>query len=138
MRAVDLVGGTEILAEQDCWDLLQTAEIGRVAVCFGGQVDIFPVNFGLDGDGIVFRTNAGRKMNALSTSEVAFEVDHVDLRARAGWSVVVHGDARDISNFDGAERRRAARPWTGSKDFLMRITPRSISGRRVVPTSDDF
>jgi nitroimidazol reductase NimA-like FMN-containing flavoprotein (pyridoxamine 5'-phosphate oxidase superfamily) len=137
MRAVDLVGGTEILAEQDCWELLQSEEIGRVAVCFGGQVDIFPVNFGLDGDGIVFRTNAGRKMNGLTTGEVAFEVDNVDVRARSGWSVVVHGDARDISNFDGPERRRASRPWTGSKDFLIRITPRSITGRRVIPTSND-
>jgi nitroimidazol reductase NimA-like FMN-containing flavoprotein (pyridoxamine 5'-phosphate oxidase superfamily) len=126
------------MAEQDCWELLQTEAIGRVAVCSGGQVDIFPVNFGLDGDGIVFRTNAGRKMNSVSTGEVAFEVDNIDLQARAGWSVVVHGDARDISTFDGPERQRAARPWTGSKDFLIRITPRSITGRRVVPTSNDI
>ena len=31
------------------------------------------------------------------------------------------------------ERHRAAQFWTGSKDFLVRIARRSITGRRVVP-----
>jgi nitroimidazol reductase NimA-like FMN-containing flavoprotein (pyridoxamine 5'-phosphate oxidase superfamily) len=131
MRSIDLLGGTEILRDEDCWDLLASESIGRVAVAFGGQVDIFPVNYGLDGDGIVFRTNAGRKMTGALSGEVAFEVDRIDPEGKTGWSVVVHGDARDISQFDGPERLRAAQPWTGSKDFLVRIAPRSITGRRV-------
>jgi nitroimidazol reductase NimA-like FMN-containing flavoprotein (pyridoxamine 5'-phosphate oxidase superfamily) len=133
MRSIDLLGGTEILREEDCWDLLETECIGRVAVAFAGQVDIFPVNYGLDGNGVIFRTNAGRKMTGAMWGEVAFEVDRIDPDARAGWSVVVHGEARDISRFDGPERVRATQPWTGSKDFLFRIAPRSITGRRVVP-----
>jgi nitroimidazol reductase NimA-like FMN-containing flavoprotein (pyridoxamine 5'-phosphate oxidase superfamily) len=133
VRSIDLLGGTEILGEGDCWDLLASECIGRVAVAVGGQVDIFPVNYGLDGDGILFRTNAGRKMTGAAGGEVAFEVDRIDPTAKAGWSVVVHGEARDISAFDGPERLRAAQPWTGSKDFLLRIVPRSITGRRVVP-----
>jgi nitroimidazol reductase NimA-like FMN-containing flavoprotein (pyridoxamine 5'-phosphate oxidase superfamily) len=112
--------------------LLATECIGRVAVTFGGQVDVFPVNYGLDGHGILFRTNAGRKVTGAMAGEVAFEVDSIDPTAKAGWSVVVHGEARDISQFDGPERTRSAQPWTGSKDFLFRIAPRSITGRRVV------
>jgi nitroimidazol reductase NimA-like FMN-containing flavoprotein (pyridoxamine 5'-phosphate oxidase superfamily) len=133
MRSIDLLGGTEILREEDCWDLLASEAIGRVAVVFGGQVDIFPVNYGLDGDGILIRTNAGRKMTGAMRGEVAFEVDRIEPEAKAGWSVVVHGQAHDISRFDGPERMRAAQPWTGPKDFLIRISPRSITGRRVVP-----
>jgi uncharacterized protein len=131
VRSIDLLGGTEILSEDDCWDLLAMENIGRVAVAFGGQVDVFPVTYGLDGRGILFRTNAGRKMTAALSGEVAFEVDNIDGDAKAGWSVVVHGEARDISRFDGPERMRAAQAWTGSKDFLFRIAPRSVSGRRV-------
>ena len=56
MREIDLLGGTEILTEDDCWELLRTECIGRVAVAIEGQVDVFPVNYGLDGDGILFRT----------------------------------------------------------------------------------
>lgn len=132
MRALDLLGGTEILPDQDCWDLLGTESVGRLAVALDGQIEIFPVNYGLDGDGIVFRTNAGRKMFWATGSEVAFEVDSLDKRTRSGWSVVVHGTARDITRFDAPERQAAARPWTGAKDFLVRIAPRSITGRRVV------
>ena len=131
MKSIDLLGGTEILSEDDCWDLLAMENIGRVAVAFGDQVDVFPVNYGLDGRGILFRTNAGRKMTAALSGEVAFEVDNIDAEAKAGWSVVVHGEARDISRFDGPERTRGAQAWTGSKDFLFRIAPRSVSGRRV-------
>jgi hypothetical protein len=135
MRAIDLLGGTEIVAEDDCWEFLRSEVIGRVAVVIDGRVDIFPVNYGLDGEGIVFRTNAGRKMEGIAEGEVAFEVDSIDRGAKAGWSVVVHGEARDITRFDGPERQRAAEPWTGRKDFLVRISPRAITGRRVVPAS---
>ena len=131
MNSIDSIGGTEIIAEADCWELLETRQIGRIAVWYGGQVDIFPVNYGLDGEGVVFRTNAGRKMRAAESGEVAFEVDHIDLQAKTGWSVVIHGQARDITRYDGLQRQRAAQPWTGSKDFLFRIMPRSITGRRV-------
>jgi uncharacterized protein len=135
MRALDLIGGTEIVSWDECWDMLATQTIGRIALAVGGEVDIFPVNYGLDGDGIIFRTNAGRKMAAADGRDVAFEVDSVDPKSRSGWSVVVHGTARDITRFDAPARRLAAQPWTGSKDFLVRIAPRSVTGRRVNPQS---
>jgi nitroimidazol reductase NimA-like FMN-containing flavoprotein (pyridoxamine 5'-phosphate oxidase superfamily) len=133
MTTIDSIGGTEVITEADCWDLLETQQIGRVAVWYGGQVEIFPVNYGLDADGILFRTNAGRKMTGASSGEVAFEVDEIDPRRKTGWSVVIHGQAREITVYDGPERQRAAQPWTGSKDFLFRITPRSVTGRRAAP-----
>jgi nitroimidazol reductase NimA-like FMN-containing flavoprotein (pyridoxamine 5'-phosphate oxidase superfamily) len=131
LRAIDLLGGTEIVSEQDCWDMLATQSVGRLAVSMDGQIEIFPVNYGLDGDGIIFRTNAGRKMTWATGGEVAFEVDSVDENSHCGWSVVVHGAARDISSFDSPERRLAARAWAGEKDFLIRISPRTLTGRRI-------
>lgn len=133
MRAIDLIGGTEIVSEEDCWQMLTTQSIGRVGLWADGQVEIFPVNYGLEGDGIVFRTNAGRKMLGVGAGEVAFEVDSVDPASRSGWSVVVHGSARDISRYDTRARQLAPQPWTGAKDFLVRISPRTITGRRVGP-----
>ena len=62
-------------------------------------------------------------MSGAASSEVAFEVDNIDAPAKAGWSVVVHGEIRDVTRYDGLERQRAAKPWTGSKDFLIRIAP---------------
>jgi uncharacterized protein len=133
MRAVDRLGGTEIVSEQDCWEMLANQSIGRVALLVDGQVEIFPVNYGLDGDGIIFRTNAGRKMAGVASGEVTFEVDAIDPKARCGWSVVVHGTARDITAYDAPDLRLAAQPWTGSKDFLVRLAAQSVTGRRVSP-----
>lgn len=131
MKAIDPLGGTEILTDEECWELLGNHHVGRVAVTIGGEVDIFPVNYGLDGDGILFRTNAGRKMSGAFSREVAFEIDSIDPITETGWSVVVHGQARDITRFDGPQRQGATQAWTGPKDFLIRIAARSISGRRV-------
>jgi nitroimidazol reductase NimA-like FMN-containing flavoprotein (pyridoxamine 5'-phosphate oxidase superfamily) len=133
MRAVDLLGGTEIIGEGDCWELLQTEVIGRVVTEVDGQIEIFPVNYALEGDAILFRTNAGRKTTGLFTGETVFEVDSVDRHAKAGWSVIVRGEARDITAYDAPSRANSVTPWTGPKDFLVRINPQSISGRRVVP-----
>jgi hypothetical protein len=77
---------------------------------FGGELDIFTVNYGVDGEGIILRTNAGRKMAAADGGEIAFEIDYVDPISRCGWSVVFHGTARDITRFDAPARRLAAQP----------------------------
>lgn len=135
MRAIDLLGGGSIVSENDCWDMLETQSVGRVAFTLDGQVEIFPVNYGLDGDGVIFRTNVGRKFTGITTGEVALEVDAIEPRTRCGWSVVIHGTARDITRFDSAERQAAVETWAGSKDFLVRITPRTITGRRVSPSA---
>lgn len=133
MRAIDLLGGGSIVSENDCWDMLETQSVGRVAFTLDGQVEIFPVNYGLDGDGVIFRTNVGRKLSGTTLGEVAFEVDSIEPQTKCGWSVVIHGTARDITRFDSLARRRAVEAWVGSKDFLVRITPRTITGRRVSP-----
>jgi glycerol-3-phosphate dehydrogenase len=57
---------------------------------------IFPVNYVVDRDLIVFRTDPGSKLDAATEREsVAFEVDAVDEATRTGWSVVVGGTLAD-------------------------------------------
>ena len=128
---VDLSTGTEAIDFQGCRELLASEHVGRLGVVVDGRPEIFPVNYGLDGDGIVFRTNQGRKMLGLS-GEVVFEVDRINLEERSGWSVVVHGRAEDITHFDGPRlRERAETPWSGPKAILVRISPVLVTGRRV-------
>ncbi len=131
MMSIELLGGTGILSEGECWERLATQSLGRLALVIDGRLEIFTVNYGLDGDGIIFRSNAGRKMSGAWNRDVTFEVDSIDTDAITGWSVVIHGPARDISRFDVPVRQKAARSWTGPKDFLVRIAPRSLSGRRL-------
>jgi nitroimidazol reductase NimA-like FMN-containing flavoprotein (pyridoxamine 5'-phosphate oxidase superfamily) len=129
----------EELSESDCWKLLRTVDVGRLATPtpYGG-VDIFPVNHVVDQGSIVFRTALGTKVaNAVDASEVAFEADNAalthDEQRDDPWSVVVHGAAElvtiETDLFDSFELD--VRPWhVSNKPYLVRLTPTAVSGRR--------
>jgi len=126
---LDLVSGTGIVPEPDCWEMLGTQVIGRIAGVVSGRIEIFPVNYSVDGRSIVFRTNVGRKLAGLA-GEVVFEVDAVDTNAHAGWSVVVRGTVSEMERLADDERAQGA-PWAGPKALMIRIEPTSVTGRRV-------
>ncbi len=128
MRNLDLSGGGELITEADCWSLLTTADYGRLVVDTGERPDIFPVNFQVVGSTIVVQTNMGHKLLAALQAPVAFEADQVDPAARVGWSVVVHGRARNATEEPGEP---VGQPWTGPKAFRLVIEPDGISGRRI-------
>jgi len=134
MRAIDLLGGTEIVSEEDCLELLSSQSIGRLALVVDDRIEIFPVNYAVEGGSILFRTNEGRKMRGSSSCDVAFEVDSIEPEAHAGWSVVVHGEPEDVTG-ESQTIPDTVQPWAGRKEYLVRIRPRSISGRRVIPPS---
>jgi uncharacterized protein len=127
--------GLEVLDRTECFQLLATSRIGRVAVNVGALPTVLPVNFALDGEAVVFRTGPGRKLDAaVSGAVVAFEVDEVDAWYHEGWSVVVQGIAQRITDPDDLERLRRLplRPWApGPKDDYVRIAPTIVSGRRL-------
>ena len=134
--AVDTI---EIIFRDECLRLLGTEEVGRIAFVSGGQADVLPVNYILDGDAVVFATATGSKLWATGHGPVTFEVDRVDPATRSGWSVIVHGLAREITSLDGPgliDRLRSLplHPWAGgTRQHLVRITPREVTGRRVGP-----
>ena len=62
--------------EDSCWGYLDTAEVGRLATSVNDQPEVFPVNYVVDGQSIVFRTAAGSKLEDIVTNNrVAFEAD---------------------------------------------------------------
>ena len=131
----------EHLSPQECWALLREVPIGRVGVLVDSAPEIYPVNYGVDGETIVFRTDPGTKLRALDRSPtVCFEVDLVDVEARGGWSVLVKGRALELTQ--PADLLTAAelplRFWgSGDKFHWIRIVPVEITGRRIArPRSD--
>ena len=130
--------GLELLTESECRDLLETEQIGRVAISVGALPAIFPVNYRMmDGD-IVFRTGKGLKYKAaLSGSVVGFEIDRVDPVTSTGWSVLVVGMAREMSLDETAPLAYSQiSPWAGGeRPHIIRIHPEVISGRRIVSPS---
>ena len=126
--------GMEILEPDECWRLLRTAEVGRLAVAIMNEPDIFPVNHVVDHGSVVFRTAEGTKLAAavLGTA-VAYEVDGFDSERGEAWSVVVKGTAVEIERIH--ELLEATDlplfPWHASpKGRFVRIEPETVTGRR--------
>jgi nitroimidazol reductase NimA-like FMN-containing flavoprotein (pyridoxamine 5'-phosphate oxidase superfamily) len=128
--------GLEVLDRDECLRLLATATLGRVGVSAGALPSVLPVNFRLDGDRILFSTRAGTKLDAATDDAVvAFEVDETDSHTRSGWSVVVTGVARALTDVALAEvQRMALTRWApGGGDRIVAISTDLVSGRRIVP-----
>jgi hypothetical protein len=136
---IDRRTGLEILDRDECIALLGRSSLGRLAVVADGRPLVFPVNFTLDGNSVVFRSDAGTKLYAARNGPVAFECDGVDSVYHTGWSVVATGNAEEVVN--EAELARLARlplgPWCpGPKSTWLRIRPRLLTGRRIPPRGD--
>ena len=121
------------LTERECLELLATQDVGRLGVVEGGYPLVFPVNYALDGDAIIVRTDAGTKLDAARMARVGFEVDHINRDMASGWSVLVKGAAVELYPASDAYRHAravAATPWVpGDKGHVLRIAPVSITGR---------
>jgi nitroimidazol reductase NimA-like FMN-containing flavoprotein (pyridoxamine 5'-phosphate oxidase superfamily) len=138
-RTIDARTGLEVLDRDECLRLLAGDEVGRLAVVDGGAPVIFPVNYRLDGEAIVFRTTVGTKLDIGPRGPVAFEVDSFDRAARTGWSVLATGRLEVVTRFDPATYERVqdlpVEPWAGGdRPHWMRLVPSRITGRRIVPS----
>jgi nitroimidazol reductase NimA-like FMN-containing flavoprotein (pyridoxamine 5'-phosphate oxidase superfamily) len=126
-------GGITELTPDQCWQLLRSHDLGRIAASAAGLVDIFPINYAVDATpAIYFRTAPGTKLLELAINDhVAFEIDGHD-EAEA-WSVVVKGRAERVerqSEMDAAELL-GLNPWIPTLKYRwVRIRPSELAGRR--------
>jgi nitroimidazol reductase NimA-like FMN-containing flavoprotein (pyridoxamine 5'-phosphate oxidase superfamily) len=117
----------EELDEAECLRLIAPGGIGMLV--FAGRYDLtlLPLNYKLYGGAILFRI-------AHAEYRVAFGVDEFDTDAREGWSVLVQGLAHHLgSESEHAEVLEArVDPWPGgNREHFIRITPASVTGRRI-------
>jgi nitroimidazol reductase NimA-like FMN-containing flavoprotein (pyridoxamine 5'-phosphate oxidase superfamily) len=133
--------GLEVLDHSESLRLLATARLGRIGISINALPMVLPVNFCCDGRQILVRTGAGAKLDAAtSDAVVAFEVDEVTPESRSGWSVVVRGVARELTDPDevAAARRLPLERWiSGTDDRIVAISLDLVSGRRIVPRSHE-
>ena len=124
------------LGVHDCWKLLHSTSICRVAIADGGAVENFPMNFVTTNGTLLMRTGSGTKLSSFADGKVgAVEADGMNQYGTIAWSVILKGRATVVS--DPEETRDAMEaglsPWQpGQKNTLIRITPQDISGRRFV------
>jgi nitroimidazol reductase NimA-like FMN-containing flavoprotein (pyridoxamine 5'-phosphate oxidase superfamily) len=123
------------LTKSECFELLAREQLGRVAIVDDLGPVVFLVNFVFDRHMVVLRTDEGTKLDAaVKGSRVAFEIDGTDPATRTGWSVLVRGEAIEVT--DPAElarlRKLPLHPWApGAKAHYVRILPAALTGRRI-------
>jgi uncharacterized protein len=123
------------LSPDECWRLLGTQQVGRIAVVVGHYPLVFPVNYALVDKTVVFRTGVGTKLWAIHRSNVTFEVDDFDTVERSGWSVMARGAAHEVSSTRDSRLAShldatAGAPWApGDRSHLVRVVVDDVSGR---------
>ncbi|MDT0443922.1 helix-turn-helix domain-containing protein [Streptomyces johnsoniae] len=122
-----------------CYQLVAEHNVGRIALDTASGPAIVPVTYSLVDGAIVFRVKAnGSGVSCVrEAAETAFEVDHLDELRGVGWSVLVVGRPRQIT--DPAEvaalaGRTGVRPGEEERDaseLWVRLHPERVTGRRV-------
>jgi nitroimidazol reductase NimA-like FMN-containing flavoprotein (pyridoxamine 5'-phosphate oxidase superfamily) len=130
MGAPDLQNPVVELSLDESWGLLSGEEFGRLAYRLVDEVHIVPINYVVDGRGLLFRTASGNKLLAAALhSDVALEVDwHDDLSA---WSVVARGHLRQLE--EDEEHRvedLPLHPWVPTLKYdVVELVPEVVTGR---------
>ncbi|QXQ95364.1 pyridoxamine 5'-phosphate oxidase family protein [Streptomyces sp. WY228] len=124
------------LDESMCWTLLGDHGVGRVALTHGDGPVVLPVNYQvLDGE-VMFSTGEGSPLATAADTEIAFEADHIDDAFSKGWSVLLVGPVRAVTDEEAARRLREAAyatPWAGEeREHVMTLAPRRITGRKII------
>ena len=122
-----------------CMRMLAAASggVGRIALSVS-PATIRPVNYAFDDQtqSVVFRSALGSKLReGLSSGTVAFEIDGTDPVDQTGWSVIIVGEAEEVTDPTEIERLEdfELQPWApGVKEHWVRIRATSASGRRIV------
>jgi len=118
--------GQQILADQ-CWELLATTAIGRLALSVRALPVIMPVQYYLDGRKLaVCLGHHQLPERSLNEVIIAFAADAIDPVTRSGWSVQVQG--RSVIPQRLNVDMNCGWPTAGQ---VALIEPASISGYRV-------
>ena len=126
------------LTRAESLELLGSVQVGRLVFTHHALPAIRPVNHLLVAESIIVRATAGAAIVATADSGgvvVAYEADDIDPDRQLGWSVIVVGTARLLSDEIAAERYRARlKPWVaGSTDDVISISTDMVTGYRMVP-----
>ncbi len=132
----DLAGRLRVLNRAECVRLIESTPIGRIGFMSDGAPLVLPVNFVWHEDTVVFRTLEGQKLAAAAEQQnVCFEVDNWNDSSHTGWSVVMSGPARHVTDWAEIEQleRLDVVPWAKGewRPLWVRIEPRDLTGRQI-------
>lgn len=131
-------GTFKSISETECSVLLGVAVVGRLAFASSRGIQLIPLNYCYVDGAIYIQVDRTSILGELAdgSDDVAFEADHhADLYQQA-WSVLAKGSiapVEDPAEVAELEAHRRLRPWAlGERNLYLRLTPHTITGRKVV------
>lgn len=119
------------LEAPECLELLREAQVGRLAFVGPDGLTLVPLSCAFDGDHLVLRTGRETQLAALGEgTQVAFEVDDVDLSFADGWSVLVRGTL----SRPASDEQPTAEPMPfvpGEREVALLVSLDMVTGRAV-------
>ena len=117
----------EAIPAEECWRLLGTAQVGRLALSVDALPAVFPVRYAVDGREVTMCLGELQvPERSAHEAVVALEVDDFGAADHAGW--FVHAVGRALL----APRSRRADGGNGGPAWLVvRLLPTVVRGRRV-------
>ncbi len=118
-------------------ELLGSISMGRLVFTHRALPAIRPVNHLVEGESIIVRATSGAAITSAAGRNgvvVAYEADAIDAETQLGWSVIVVGTARLLTDEHAAARYLARlRPWiSGPVDDVITISADIVTGYRMV------
>ena len=114
--------------------MLGSTDVGRLGDTSADGPRIVPMNYSVAGDRLIFRTAPETEAGRCAKGQpVAFEVDQVDEFLRVGWSILVTGEASEITSDElGCSIVPSPDPWPESwQSIFLQLPLTKITGRRV-------
>jgi len=112
-----------LIPEQECWELLASTSVGRIALSMGALPAILPVQYHLDGRTLAVCLGHRELPERALNTVVAFSADAIDPHTRSGWSVQVQGR----SAIPRQRRTGDDCGWTAAGQ-VVQIHPATVSG----------
>jgi hypothetical protein len=85
---------TDEMTDAECWQMLGTQQVGRLALSVAALPAILPVQYYVDGDQVaICLGHHDLDRRTVDEAVVAFSSDFLDFTTRSGWSVQVQGRA---------------------------------------------
>jgi uncharacterized protein len=123
------------LSQGECFRLMASVPVGRIIYTRQAMPAVELVNFALDHDDIIIRTDRSGKLAAATRGAVvAFEVDRLDPADHTGWSVTVIGQSREVTDAEEISRleQMGLRSWVpGDHEHFIRISPGILTGQQL-------
>jgi len=126
------------LPRAEAMRLLASVPVGRLVFTHQALPAIRPVNHLVTGETIVIGLTPGSAIAASTSADgtvVAYEADALDMDSRLGWTVIVVGAAKLVTDADAVRQLRGLlHPWlSGATTDIVEISTEIVTGYQLVP-----